>query len=297
MNNRPKSLVSKAALMLAGGIAWSALFVCGGAISAETNSNTVVQQIPGTTVSFELVPIPGGTLTKSKSDGGTEKVTIAPFLMEKYETKWEEYILWVFGSKEEAAKEKLDGVTHPTKPYGSVYRERGEKGYPALGMSQLSATEYCKWLSWKTGQKYRLPTEAEWEYACRAGSTAAYYWGDDASKAGDYGWSIDNSDNTTQPCGKKLPNAWGLYDMAGNVAEWCAKDSKDAKDVARGGAFSEPANKMRSSARMICTADWNELDPQNPKSIWWLASADFVGLRVVRSLDDSKAAPAADKAK
>jgi formylglycine-generating enzyme required for sulfatase activity len=255
--------------------------------AAETN---YVQQIPGSTVTFEMVAIPGGTLTKTKSGGEAEKISIAPFWMEKYEVKWEEYLLWVFGDREQFEKEKLDGITHPTKPYGSVYRERGEKGYPAIGMSQLSATEYCKWLSWKTGLKFRLPTEAEWEYACRAGTTTPYFWGDDASQAGDYGWFIDNSDNTTQPCGKKKPNPWGLYDIVGNLAEWCAKDSKDAPDVARGGAFSEPVTKMRSNARMICTPEWNELDPQNPKSIWWLASADFVGFRVVRSMDDAKAA-------
>lgn len=265
--------------------------------TAAAKGDELVQKIPGTSVSFEMVKIPGGTLNRTKPDGTKEEVKIAPFLMEKYEVKWEEYLLWVFANREDAEKEKADGVTHPTKPYGSVYRERGEKGYPAIGMSQLSATEYCKWLSWKTGKKYRLPTEAEWEYACRAGSTTPYFWGDDASKADEYGWFIDNSDSTTQPCGQKKPNAFGLYDIVGNVAEWCAKESKDAPDVARGGAFSEPANKMRSSARMVCTPEWNELDPQNPKSIWWLASADFAGFRVVRDIDGAASTKSAEKAK
>jgi formylglycine-generating enzyme required for sulfatase activity len=261
---------------------------------AKASDKELVQKIPGTTVSFEMVKIPGGTLTTTKKDGSKEEVKIAPFWMEKYEVKWEEYLLWVFANRDatdaEKEKEKADGVTHPTKPYGSVYRERGEKGYPAIGMSLLSATEYCKWLSWKTGVKYRLPTEAEWEYACRGGTTTPYFWGDDASKAGDYGWFIDNSDNTTQPCGKKQANPFGLYDIVGNVAEWCANDGKDAPEVARGGAFSEPVTKMRSNAKMVCNADWNELDPQNPKSIWWLASADFVGFRVVRDAGDAKSA-------
>ncbi|MDB6125809.1 MAG: pkn1 4 [Pedosphaera sp.] len=292
MKNRLKMIATKAVLLAAVALAVPTFSFAADTSAAKPDAKKAdyVQQIPGTTVSFEMVAIPGGTLTKTKPEGGTEKVTIAPFYMEKYETKWEEYILWVFANKDDAEKEKVDGVTHPTKPYGSVYRERGEKGYPAMGMSLLSATEYCKWLSWKTGKQYRLPTEAEWEYACRAGSTTAYFWGDDAAKAVDYGWFDENSENTTQPCGKKKPNAWGLYDLTGNVAEWCAKESKTAKDVARGGAFSEPANKMRSSARMICTPEWNELDPQNPKSIWWLASADFVGLRVVRSAEETKAA-------
>lgn len=281
--------------------------ICPAAEISKSSLTNFIQQIPGTTVKFEMVAIPGGTLPK-----GDQKVEIKPFYMEKYEVRWEEYILWVFGEKEDVEKEKLDAITRPTKPYGSVYRERGEKGYPAIGMTHLAASEYCLWLSHRTGRKYRLPTEDEWEYACRAGSTTAYFWGSEAKKAGDYGWYIENSDETTQPCGKKKPNAFGLYDIVGNVAEWTqrattndlgwhGKDTLDkglviewmmrsatnAPAVARGGAFSEPVAKMRSTARMIETPDWNELDPQNPKSIWWLASADFVGFRVV--CDESEA--------
>lgn len=279
-----------------------------GCIAAQPKAaaTNYTEQIPGTTVKFEMVAIPGGTLQK-----GDQKIEIKPFLIEKYELSWPEYVLWVFGQKEEIEKEKLDAITRPTKPYGSIYRERGDKGYPAIGMSNLAASEYCLWLSRKAGKKYRLPTEAEWEYACRAGSTTAYFWGDEAEKAGDYGWSVENSDSTTQPCGKKKPNAFGLYDMTGNVAEWVARASTNdlgwhGKDplkvenviewmarsatngaaIARGGAFTEPVNKMRSASKMTETPAWNELDPQNPKSIWWLASADFVGFRVVCDADN-----------
>jgi len=288
--------------------AWT--FICAAAdltpkISSITN---YTEQIPGTTVKFEMVAIPGGTLEK-----GDRKIEIKSFYMGKYELGWPEYALWVFGEKEKIEKEKLDGISRPTTPYGSIYRERGERGYPAIGMSNLAASEYCLWLASKTGKKYRLPTEDEWEYTCRAGTTTPYFWGSEASKAGDYGWHIENSDNTTQTCGKKKPNPFGLYDIVGNVAEWVArastndlgwhgKDPYDKKNVmewmarsaanapaiARGGAFSEPVVKLRSSARMIETPEWNELDPQNPKSIWWLASADFVGFRVVRDADDAE---------
>ena len=287
-------------------------WVCAAADSTFTN---YTERVPASTVKFEMVAVPGGTLQK-----GDKKIEIKPFYIEKYELGWPEYTLWVFAENEEAEKDKVDAITHPTKPYGSIYRERGEKGFPAIGMTQLAATEYCLWLSKRTGKKYRLPTEDEWEYACRAGSTTAYFWGDEADKANDYGWSIDNSDNTTQPCGKKKPNAFGLYDMTGNVAEWVARAStndlgwhaQDTHDalkvtewmrrsatngpiVARGGAFTEPVNKMRSASRMIETPAWNELDPQNPKSIWWLASADFVGFRVV--CDADKAPEKSTKAK
>ena len=184
-----------------------------------------------------------------------------------------------------------DGISHPTPPYGSVYRERGEKGYPAIGMGLPAASEYCRWLSKKTGVKYRLPTEEEWEYACRAGAKTAFFWGDDPIGAKDYGWFKENSatsslGETTHPIGKLKPNPFGLHDIVGNLAEWCAAVDKDAPHVVRGGAFSEPVTRLRCAARMIETPEWNELDPQSPQSIWWLSSADFVGFRVVRSFGD-----------
>jgi len=269
------------------------------------NFTNYVEKIPGTSVTFEMVAIPGGTITigspkdqQGRKDNEKEPttVTVKPFWMEKYEVSWQEFILWVFGEKEEIEKEKAQGISRPTKPYGSVYRDRGEKGYPAIGMSQLAASEYCKWLSYKTGKKYRLPTEAEWEYACRAGATSAYFWGDDPGQAKEYAWYKDNSKETTQPIGKLKPNKFGLYDIVGNVAEWCIKENPEAPGVARGGAFTEPVTGLRCAARMIETPEWNELDPQSPPSKWWLSAADFVGFRVVRSLEDDSSATSGDQA-
>jgi formylglycine-generating enzyme required for sulfatase activity len=261
------------------------------------------EKIPGTTISFDLVAVPGGSVKIGSPEGQTgrdtndfavKEVTIKPFWMGKYEVTWAEFLPWVFAEKEDVDKGKAQGVTHPTKPYGSVYRERGEKGFPALGMSQHAATEFCKWLSFKTGKQYRLPTEAEWEYACRAGATTAYFWGDDASQAKEYGWYSDNSKATTQPVGKLKPNKFGVFDIVGNLGEWTSKDSKDAPGVLRGGGFQDAADKLRAASRMIETPEWNELDPQSPPSIWWLSAADYVGIRVVRSAEaDAAAAPVA----
>lgn len=270
--------------------------------AADAKFENYTQAIPGTTAKFDMVAIPGGEITigspeneagRDDKDLAQKKVTVKPFWMGKYEVSWAEFLPYVFGDRDEIEKEKKDGITRPTKPYGSVYRDRGEKGYPALGMSQHSAENFCKWLSYKTGEKYRLPTEAEWEYACRAGATTPYFWGDDASKAGDYAWFKDNSEITTQPIGKKQPNKFGLYDIVGNVTEWVQKESAEAPAVARGGAFDQELKNLRSASRMFDCPEWNELDPQSPPSIWWLSAADFVGIRLVRSADEGNAAPAA----
>ena len=201
-----------------------------------------VETIPGTDVKFEMLPIPGGTFTmgsppseakRGEDEGPQHPVQIAPFWMGKYEVTWEEYDQFAFSldlkkkarenvdlTKQPETEKKADAVTRPTPPYADETFGFGRNGQPAICITHHAAMEYCRWLSAKTGKIYRLPTEAEWEYACRAGTKTAYSWGDDPAKLGEYAWDVDNAEKP-QKVGKKKPNPWGLYDMHGNVAEWC----------------------------------------------------------------------------
>ena len=282
--------------------------------------------IPGTEVTFDMVNIPGGKFlmgspateeNRSEDEGPQHEVNIKPFWMGKHEVTWNQYDIWSFDLDIQARKvnkiepTKHDGladiVTRPTKPYTDMTFDMGHDDYPAICMTHLAATTYCKWLSAKTGRYYRLPTEAEWEYACRAGTKTAYYFGDDPEKIGEYAWHFDNSNGKYQKVGRKKPNAWGLYDMHGNVSEWVqdqylpdfykqfqdkvadqpvAEVKKEYPIAVRGGSWDDDADRLRSAARRGSHPDWKVQDPQIPKSIWFFTDALFVGFRVVRPLEE-----------
>ena len=278
--------------------------------------------IPGTEVSFTMLPIAGGKFKMGSPDGEKgrkpdegppREVEIAPFWMEKCEVTWSEFELFMYPAEEKKARElkKLpaelnaltDAITHPTQPYVEMSFGMGKDGYPAISMTQHAANKYCQWLSAKTGHFYRLPTEAEWEYAARAGTRTAYFWGDDAAPMNEYAWSGKNSDFKYQKVGKKKPNPWGLHDILGNVLEWTLdqydpefhknspaanpwnKATKPYPHVARGGSWDddEPAA-LRAAARRASNKGWKVQDPQLPKSIWYHTDAQFLGFRVVRPL-------------
>ncbi len=153
--------------------------------------------------------------TRHKDEEPPHKVHIDAFWMDKYETTWDQYRLFMF-----AKDEGVDAVSRPTRPYVEMSFGMGIEGFPAISMTQHAANKYAEWLSQKTGQFYRLPTEAEWEYACRAGTTTAYSFGDDVKQLVNYAYFALNSGGKYQKVGLKASNPWGLYDMHGNVMEW-----------------------------------------------------------------------------
>ncbi|HYH57419.1 MAG TPA: SUMF1/EgtB/PvdO family nonheme iron enzyme, partial [Anseongella sp.] len=250
----------------------------------------------------------GSEVGHEKDEAPLHKVKLDPFWMGEHEVTWDIYELFVyknFEAKKSSApvSAEADAVTRPTKPYLDMTFGMGKEGHPALAMTQYGAIQFCKWLYKKTGVFYRLPTEAEWEYACRAGSETAYSFGDDPSQLGDYAWYAGNSGDKTHPVGSKKPNKWGLYDMHGNVMEWTMDQylpdyyaglaGKTAENplaeptelyprVVRGGSFKNEAGELRSANRIPSEAAWKRIDPQVPKSNWWFPEAPFLGLRLVR---------------
>jgi len=292
-------------------------------------------------VTLEMVYLPGGTFRMGSPEGesghrpeeGPQRdVAVRPFWMAKTEITWQQYAayqrdmkLFMYDIEDEKLKTP-DAITKPTNTYVDELYEHGRDGHPAVCMSHHNAMMYCRWMQWRTGRRYRLPTEAEWEYACRAGTTTPYGFQDPADSLEDYAWFIKNSNTkdatdgtsakadaeepTTHQVAKKKPNAFGLYDLHGNVWEWCVdrydekaysqlamrgptaglflKPLPDVKwgHVVRGGSFLDQADRLRSAARRASEPIWIKDDPQGLSSIWWLTNMDVIGFRVVLPVEE-----------
>ena len=279
------------------------------------------QYILDNNLNLEMRPIVGGQFlmgspvnenNRLADEGPVHKVEVDSFWMAKYETTWDLYNLFTsrsldnlqpkFNSNNEVNID-VDAVSGATTPYVEMSFGMGTDGFPAISMTQLAAKKFCQWLSAITGNFYRLPTEAEWEYACRAGYQSSYSFGDDINELSDYAWFKDNSGNKYQKVGLKLPNNWGLYDMHGNVSEWTldayssttylkslqnlsknpyTKPLKLYPRVVRGGSWKNSHYRLRSASRQASSKQWKKQDPQIPRSKWWHTDAQFVGFRVVR---------------
>lgn len=237
------------------------------------------ERIPNTTESFRMIPIPGGTIEQTRSDGTVEVVEIPPLWFSETELTWDIYDVYVY-QLDEAEAGDADAISRPSKPYIPPDRGFGHGGYPAISMTRHAAEQFCVWLSARTGKRYRLPTGDEWEYAARAGAGSAYAFGDDAARVDEFAWFAGNTSRKTEPVKRKKPNAWGLFDMHGNVAEWVT-DAGESKAVARGGSYLDGPEALTLESVKRQDFSWNSSDPQIPKSTWWLADCGFVGIRLV----------------
>lgn len=285
------------------------------------------ETIPQTEVSFDLVAVPGGSFRmgspdeekgRNRDERHFSEVTVSAFWIGKNEVTWSEFAPFSMPKKgneiprnkngtpmnPKTAKKWVDWISGPTGVY--ILPDVGmglDDSFPAVGMTQHAANKYCQWLSWQTGHFYRLPTEAEWEYACRAGTTGPFHCSPEELE--DYAvFDPEIKRERYEKVRSKKPNPWGIYDMHGNVQEWCldgysstAYQVLPRKDpwfratqryprVSRGGSFYDGDPKfLRSAHRGYSHPDWNSHDPELPQSIWWLSDAPWQGLRVVRPVE------------
>lgn len=281
----------------------------------------LVQTIPGAEVSFSLVGLPGGTFIigspeeevgREEDEGPQRTVTVQPFWIGMHEVTYDEFAIFRYRDRDSAeggsgVSFDPDVVARPSPPYEDPAHGMGNQGFPVVGVTQWGALQYARWLSEKTGHFYRLPTEAEWEFACRAGTETAYSFGDDPVGLDSVAWHYGNSDETFHRVGEKSPNPFGLYDMHGNVAEWtldeyetdayAALSEEPALDpwtepvrlhprTVRGGAYDDDPEALRCAARLASTLQWKRRDPQIPKSMWWNTDSPFVGFRLVRPVSE-----------
>lgn len=298
------------------------------------------EKIPGTSVSFNMVALPGGTFKmgspeseplREEDEGPLRDVTLSPFWMAEVEVTWDEYLAFFRATGSQGRTEgqvvknrKTDAISGATPPWGAPDQGWGKATRPAITMSWHAATVYCQWLSKVTGKKYRLPTEAEWEYACRGGTQTPYFFDGNPKKFTSEGflkrilkpdtseiashviYKVNSNSKTQEPVFVGA-NQFGLKNMSGNVAEFCLDfysadtykadtvaainprgPAKGQEHVIRGGSFKSDAAEVRSAARDFTkTKAWLVTDPQMPKSIWWYSDVIDVGFRVVCESDSS----------
>ena len=304
------------------------------------------EKIPGSTMSFDMVAIPGGEFLfgspeseafREHDEGPQVNVRISSFWLGKAEVTWieyEEFIKQTAGegrTEDQYVSQKLgnsfDVITGPTPAYGNPDQGWGKGKRPAITMTFYGAQKYCEWLCKLTGKQYRLPTEAEWEFAARGGTDGAYFFEGDPKKYSKQGFwnglfgadtSIinsfavynQNSQSMTQPPSVVKTNPFGLSNMLGNVKEYCSDyyspksyvlynkkninvdptgPASGKEHVIRGGCFRNDAAKIRVADRDFTQHEsWMLTDPQMPKSLWWYSDNNEVGFRVVCEFDRSR---------
>lgn len=279
--------------------------------------SVLIQKIGPTAISFEMIAIPGAIYEmgseasdsiKSSDDHPVHLVKIDSLWVGKYEVTWELFELFLdknkdlFDSIPQEKSMRVDAITRPSPPFEDPSFGMGKKGFPVISISPYAAISFSKWLSAITGRFYRLPTEAEWEYICKGGSSNDDFFADKRDSLGQYAWTYENSDYQYAKVGQKLPNAFGIYDVLGNVAEWTldyyeedfysAEKDSIAKNpwniprklhprVYRGGSYDDDSVDVSSIKRGVSGLYLQKNDPQIPKSFWWYTDAAFIGFRIV----------------
>ncbi len=298
-------------------------------------------EIPGSNEEIEMILVPGGTYEMGPFDqSDTHEVKVDSFWIGKYEVTWDEYNLFrnemlneirsqvyknLYGvdidadavSSPTLTEEALnllrdndipaDIISLPSPPYSDITSGMGTNGFPAVSMTHYAAFMFTKWLTVKTGDFYRLPTEAEWEYACRAANPGSYEPITNQAELDQRAWYKGNSARKYHQPGAKEPNALGIHDMLGNVAEWTfdqynenysamldhnpavnpfMKPTELYPRAVRGGSWMDSAEAVSCLQRRGSDPSWKMRDPQLPKSLWWHTNAPFVGIRVVRPVNE-----------
>jgi formylglycine-generating enzyme required for sulfatase activity len=285
-----------------------------------------------------MVAIPGGEFLlgspeneprRRPDEGPQKRVRISPFFMAETEITWRQF--WSFYNETMSegrtppsvifaanSRENVDAVSGPTPPFGFPDQGWGMGERPAITMTHYAAETFCQWLSLKTGKTYRLPTEAEWEYAARGGTSTPYFFEGnpkqyaprglkrllgraDTTLIARYVIYEGNSPARTLEPSQVKPNPFGLKNMLGNVMEYCADyyapdayaqipdgtldpkgPAEGSEYVIRGGCYADSADEVRCAARRHTLHDeWLRTDPQNPKSIWWYSDIKGIGFRIV----------------
>lgn len=287
-------------------------------VAAQDAGQALVETIPGTNVRIEMRWVPAGTFRMGSEDseagrdpdeGPAHRVTLPGFWIGATEVTSDQFAPYRFARFDGddgptgPGSFDLDAVTRPSPPYEDPAHGLAGGSYPAVGITRWNALHFARWLSEKTGRLFRLPTEAEWEYACRAGGEGAFGFGGDPADAAGHAWLAGNSGDAIHAVGGREPNAWGIHDMHGNVAEWVVDTYDEAayaaragagpvreprnghawrgQGVVRGGAFDDFPEDARCAERFPETPAWKRRDPQIPKSRWWNTDSPHVGFRLV----------------